>query len=164
MDNDSRARRRLAELDDSHKHRALLYLSLYRELSAEIGTERAERVMMRAIEKRGVETGRALFGTTTAATPDAVAQRFLSVSPGDGALWRHSVERPGDGSVVISVHRCPLKDAWTEAGLDDDDMARLCRIAGRFDNGCFGEAGIGFEAKTWQPGHDGCCTLTLKPR
>ncbi len=37
MTDADRARRRLAELDDSHKHRALLYWSIYQELAAEIG-------------------------------------------------------------------------------------------------------------------------------
>lgn len=164
MTDADRARRRLAELDDSHKHRALLYWSIYQELAAEIGPERAETVLMRAIERRGVAAGRALFGAMTSPTPAQVAERFLSVSPGDGTLWPHKVEHGADGSVAIAVHRCPLKEAWTEAGLSPADMQRMCRIAGRFDNGCFGEAGVGFEATTWQPGHQGCCTLTLKPR
>jgi hypothetical protein len=30
-----------------------------------------------------------------------------------------------------SFQRCPLKDAWRDAGLSDADIARLCQIAGR---------------------------------
>ncbi|MBL8700060.1 MAG: L-2-amino-thiazoline-4-carboxylic acid hydrolase [Alphaproteobacteria bacterium] len=164
MDPADTARKRLAELDDSHKHRALLYWSIYQELAAELGEARAEAILMRAIERRGVATGRALFGAMAAATPADVAAKFLSVSPGDGTLWPHQVVRHGDGSVEIAVRRCPLKEAWTEAGLTAEEMTRMCRIAGRFDNGCFGEAPVGFEATTWAPGHAGCCTLTLRPR
>jgi hypothetical protein len=56
-----------------------------------------------------------------------------------------------------------LKDAWREAGLPDADVARLCQIAGRIDNGTFEAAGFEFSADTWQPGRDGCCSLHIRP-
>jgi hypothetical protein len=62
------------------------------------------------------------------------------------------------------VTRCPLQDAWREAGLGDDDLATLCRIAGRFDHGCFAAAGVRLDAETWTPGRAGCCRLRLSAR
>lgn len=152
------------ELDLSHQHRALLYWEIYRELVAEFGAARAETVLARAIEARGRVAGAQLFGKLERRDPESVAAAFLAVSPAEGKLWPHAVERRADGSVAIHVSRCPLKEAWTGAGLTPEQMATMCRIAGRFDNGCFGESGVGFRATTWQPGHAGCCTLELGAR
>ena len=149
------------ELDASHKQRALLYWAIYREMSAELGAQRAETILARAIERRGQAAGAQLFGKLAAPTAVQVAETFLVVSPAGGTLWPHDVERHPGGAVTIRVHRCPLKAAWTEAGLSDGEMTTMCRIAGRFDNGCFGESGVAFEATTWRPGHAGCCTLVL---
>ena len=130
----------------------------------ELGAARAEAVLARAIERRGAEVGRALFGGLDDPTPEEVAGAFLAQSPADGRIFPHTARPTEDGGIEIAVHRCPLKDAWVEAGLGDDDLATICRIAGRFDDGCFGAAGIGFRAETWKPGHAGCCTLRLTSR
>jgi hypothetical protein len=151
------------ELDDAFRNRALIYWSLYEELRAELGAERAAAVLGRAIERRGAAAGAALFAGLRERTPAAVADAFLAVSPDGGRLFPHAVRRDADGAVHIKVTRCPLKDAWAAAGLAPDDMATICRIAGRFDTGCFGAAGIGFAADTWTPGASGCCHLHLLP-
>ena len=152
------------ELDLSHQHRALLYWEIYRELAAELGAARAEAILSRAIEARGRVAGAQLFGTLERRDAASVAAAFLAVSPAEGRLWPHEVERRADGSVAIHVKRCPLKEAWTGAGLTPEQMTTMCRIAGRFDNGCFGESGVAFDATTWKPGHTGCCTLRLGTR
>lgn len=126
------------ELRDSFENRALLYWHIYDELETELGPERAER------------------------TPDAVADRFLAASPDQGRLFPTEIVRR-DGEVHIKVTSCPLKDAWAEADLHAQDLAAICRIAGRFDNGLFGACGIRFAADTWQPGSTGCCHLHLRP-
>src|SRR5258708_154749 len=41
------------ELDDAFRNRALIYWSLYEELRAELGAERAAAILGRAIERRG---------------------------------------------------------------------------------------------------------------
>jgi len=156
-----REERLTRELDSSHQHRALLYWAIYQEMSQELGAAKAEAILSRAIERRGQEAGAQLFGKLVAPTPGDVAKAFLAVSPAGGTLWPHDVKRHASGAVTINVHRCPLKEAWTEAGLDDKALATMCRIAGRFDNGCFGESGVAVDAKTWRPGHEGCCNLIL---
>ena len=161
---ESSADRLIRQLDDAQKNRARLTWLIYEELRRELGAAQAEAVLARAIERRGAEVGAALFGGLAARTPDAVADAFLAQSPANGALFRHTRRAAGDGGVEIAVHRCPLKDAWVESGLGDADLATICRIAGRFDDGCFGAAGIGFAAETWKPGHAGCCTLRLSRR
>jgi hypothetical protein len=52
---------------------------------------------------------------------------------------------------------------WREAEAAEADVARLCAIAGRVDNGTVEAAGFEFQADTWQPGRDGCCHLHIRP-
>lgn len=151
------------QLSDAFANRALLYWEIYRAFAAEIGPDRAAAVLGEAIERRGDAAGRALFGKLAAPTPTAVADAFLAVSPDEGRLFPHDRTDDPDGTVHIGVRRCPLQDAWRKAGLSDEEQTLMCRIAGRFDNGCFGAAGIGFRAETWAPGRSGCCHLHLSP-
>jgi len=105
-----------------------------------------------------------MFAGIDAASPRAVAETFLATSPDCGALYPTDVMTGADGAVTIQVKRCPLQDAWRDAGLPPDRVARLCRVAGRFDTGLFGETRIGFSAETWTPGRKGCCRIRLSPR
>ncbi|MER9714459.1 hypothetical protein NKJ13_30445 [Mesorhizobium sp. M0174] len=58
-----------------------------------------------------------------------------------------------------------MKDAWVEAGVDDEKLATLCRIAGAFDRGLFEATGVRFDNVTWTPGHGfGCCHIALTNR
>ena len=68
--------------------------------------------------------------------------------------------------VSFKVLRCPLKDAWREAGIEGEAMARLCRIAGAFDRGLFEATEHAFHgSRTWRAG-DGehCCEIHLRNR
>ena len=56
-----------------------------------------------------------------------------------------------------------LKEAWQEAGLGEQEIARMCDIAAVVDYGTFEGAGFRFSAETWQPGHEGCCLLKIRP-
>jgi hypothetical protein len=73
------------------------------------------------------------------------------------------VRRDDAQALDIKFHACPLKEAWQAAGLPDERIATLCRIAGVVDNGTFEAAGFAFSAETWQPGEDGCCFLHIRP-
>ena len=76
-------------------------------------------------------------------------------------MYPTDVERSDDG-IAFKVRRCPLKDAWVEAGVGDDRLATLCRIAGAFDRGLFEATGVRFDNVTWTPGHgSGCCHIRL---
>ena len=48
------------------------------------------------------------------------------------------------GGVDIKFHRCPLREAWQEAGLSDEDTAKICAIAARVDNGTFEGPALSF--------------------
>jgi hypothetical protein len=150
------------ELEDAFRGRAHIYRVVYDELAAELGPARAEQILSRAIEKRGREIAPVLF-RGLGPDPVAVGERFLAVSPDGGRMYPNRLERR-DGALSIQVHRCPLKDAWTEAGLAPDRVATLCRIAGAFDKGLFEAAGVGFANETWLPGREGCCRIHLDAR
>ena len=151
------------ELDDAFRNRALLYLDIYRELSAEIGAERAEAVLSRAIYARGKAVALAAFTGFGPNDARALGEQFLAASPDQGRLFPTAVTRSADG-ISFKVQACPLKQAWTEAGVPDAEMATLCRIAGRFDNGLFEHSGAVVETETWSPGTEGCCCISLRDR
>jgi hypothetical protein len=69
-----------------------------------------------------------------------------------------------DDTIAFQVLRCPLKDAWQAAGVSNEDLATLCRLAGAFDRGLFEGCGVRFENRTWTPEQgDGCCWIRLSP-
>ena len=78
-------------------------------------------------------------------------------------MFRLEVFRDDADGLDIKHHACPLRDAWQEAGLSAEDVATLCRIASRIDDGTFEAAGFQFWADTWQPGGEGCCLLHIRP-
>ena len=130
------------------------------ELTADLGAERAEALMIRIIEKRGREVAAAAFAKFGPNDARAIGEAFLAASPDGGRMYPTDVERHAD-RIAFKVKRCPLKDAWTEAGVGEEKLATLCRIAGAFDRGLFEATGVRFDNVTWQPGREGCCTIAL---
>ena len=161
-DDAERAERLSRELDAAFRNRADLYRLMLDELSAELGDSKAEAIMIRAIEKRGAEVAQMAFAGFGPNDARGVGEAFLAISPDGGRMYPTDVERSDDG-IAFKVRRCPLKDAWIEAGVGDDRMATLCRIAGAFDRGLFEATGVRFDNVTWTPGHGtGCCHIRLK--
>jgi len=148
------------ELEASFRNRADLYRLMHAELVAELGLERGEALMVRIIERRGREVGGGYF-KSKGPHARAVGEAFLAVSPDEGRMYPTDVTRLANG-IEFRVKRCPLKDAWRDAGLDADTTATLCRIAGAFDKGLFEEAGVQFRNETWSEQRGGgCCHIML---
>jgi hypothetical protein len=159
----ARAEALARELESAFRNRADLYRLMLQELRAEWGHEAAERVMIRAIERRGREVAKAFAGLGPN-DARAIGEAFLKVSPDGGRMYPTQVERFDDG-IAFKVKRCPLKDAWREAGVSDADLTTLCRIAGAFDRGLFEATGIRFDNVTWSPEHgEDCCHIRLSNR
>jgi len=150
------------QLFDSYKNRALIYYHIYEELTRVLGPEQAEGVLKRAIHRRGQERGRE-YAQFAPNNLTAVKETFLAHLPDDGRLFEPEVLTDTPEALDIKFHRCPLREAWVEAGLSDELVARLCRIAAEVDYGLFGGAGFRFYADTWQPGGEGCCCLHIRP-
>lgn len=148
------------ELEASFRNRADLYRLMHAEMVAELGRERGEALMVRIIERRGREVG--AFFRSKGPSALAVGEAFLAVSPDQGRMYPTDVVRHAEG-IDFRVKRCPLKDAWCDAGLDADTTAALCRIAGAFDKGLFEAAGVSFRNETWSEQRGGgCCHIMLK--
>ena len=161
---DQRTEKLARELELAFRNRADLYRLFLDELRAEFGATQAEELMVRTIEKRGREVAQAAFSAFGPNEARAIGEAFLAVSPDEGRMYPTDVERSAT-HIAFKVRRCPLKDAWVEAGVGEDDLATLCRIAGAFDRGLFEATGVRFENVTWTPGHGpGCCHITLTNR
>lgn len=150
------------QLYDSFKNRALIYYRLFLELSKEVGEEQAEELMKRAIYTRGEEKGKK-YAQYAPSDLEALKEAFVAGIPDDGNMFQPEVLRCDGEALDIKFHGCPLRDAWQEAGLPEEMVARMCRIAARIDNGTFESAGFRFWADTWQPGGEGCCFLHIRP-
>jgi len=160
-DQTTRIERLRAELESAFRNRGDLYRLMYETLSRELGADKAEMLLDTAIEERGREVARAAFSSFGENDARAIGEAFLKVSPDEGLMYPADVERFEEG-IEFKVRRCPLKDAWVQAGLDADRVSTLCRIAGAFDRGLFEETGIRFENWTWKPGDGpGCCRIRL---
>jgi hypothetical protein len=143
------------------KNRALIYLEMYDVLSEEFGAAKAEALLTRAIFRRGLAAGKSLAKHA----PDDLAglkASFLANVPGGEGIFRPEVLRCDQDRLEMQLHGCPLKDAWREAGLAEEKIATLCRIAGAVDKGLFEGAGFRFENRTWTPGATGCCFLSVR--
>ena len=150
------------QLYDSFKNRAMIYYLIFDELRAELGAERAEAILTRAIYRRGLQIGSSKFARFAPCDLAGLEGAFLDGIPDERRMFQPEILRSGAEGVDIKFHACPLREAWQEAGLPDDEVATLCRIAARIDNGTFEGAGFGFSADTWQPGGEGCCRLHIR--
>jgi hypothetical protein len=150
-----------SQLWASFKSRAMVYLEVYRVLDEELGAERAAGLLKKAIYRRGCEIGRQFERFGPGDLP-GLKQAFLDILPDDGKVFEPEVIACDDSRLEIRLRRCPLKEAWQEAGLDETQVARMCEIAGVVDNGTFEAAGFRLKSETWQPGRSGCCHLFIE--
>jgi hypothetical protein len=148
------------DLEAAFRARANLYRLFHDELTARLGRVEGEALMARVIERHGSEA--AAHYRRPGADARAVGEAFLAASPDGGRMYPAAVERQQDG-IDIRVERCPLKDAWRDAGLSPERVATLCRIAGAFDKGLFEAAGLRFSNETWSAERGGgCCHIFLR--
>jgi hypothetical protein len=81
----------------------------------------------------------------------------------NGEMFRPEVKRCDSEALEIQMHRCPLKETYQQAGLSEEEVAKMCHIAAVVDDGTFEGAGFSFSAQTWTPGKEGCCLLKVTP-
>jgi hypothetical protein len=150
------------QLYESFRNRALLYYLIFDEMRRELGAETAEEIMKRAIYRRGAQKG-LRYAQFAPHDLEGLRESFLSNSADEGRMFEPEVVHSDPQALDIKFHRCPLREAWMEAGLPESEVATLCRIAARIDDGTFEAAGFRFHADTWQPGGEGCCYLHIRP-
>jgi len=151
------------QLKNAMQARALVYAAVYDELEAELGAAKAEAIMKRAIHRRGLAIG-AQFARFGPRDVEGLRAAFLAFIPDGGRPFAPEVKRCDAGGLDIKFHACPLKEAWLEAGMSAEKVAKLCSIAGVVDNGTFEAAGFAFHADTWRAGDEGCCFLHVRPQ
>ncbi len=149
------------QLYDSFKNRAIVYYLIFDEMRRKLGAETAETILGDGIYRRGEQLGQRLtqYGP---ANLSGLKDAFLAGIPDEGRMFRPVVTRDDPAALDIEFHHCPLLEAWQQAGLPDTEIATICRIAARIDNGMFEAAGFVFSADTWRPGADRCC-LHIRP-
>ncbi|MGH8687503.1 MAG: L-2-amino-thiazoline-4-carboxylic acid hydrolase [Burkholderiales bacterium] len=143
------------------KNRALIYMETYDVLAEELGAAKAEELLTRAIYNRGRAMGKN-FAKFAPADLKGLKESFLASVPGGADIFQPEVKKEGAAELEFLLHGCPLKDAWREAGLAEDKVATLCRIAGAVDKGLFEGAGFKLQNRTWTPGATGCCFLHIE--
>ena len=145
------------------KNRAMMYYYIYKEVGQELGPQKAARLLKRAIYKRGLEVGRMLAEYGPDDLEGLKAAFMEKVVPHDGSMFAPEIIACNSQELEIKFHRCPLKEAYLEAGLTDDETATMLEIAAQVDYGTFEGAGFTFHADTWKPGRTGCCHLHVTP-
>ncbi len=145
------------------KNRALMYYHIFDELRKEIGEKKATAVMKKAIYKRGLNVGKQLtkFGPNDF---KGLAKAFIGWDPDGGKMFKAEVLRCDREALDLKFHGCSLRDAWQEAGLSDEETAKICSIAAAVDIGTFEGAGFEFFAETWKPEFGNGCFLHIRPR
>lgn len=150
------------QLRAAMKSRAMVYAAMYEEIAAEFGADKAREICKRAIYKRG-ESIAHCFAQHAPADLGGLKDTFLNFIPQGQHLFKPEVVRCDADELEIQFHRCPLKEAWAEAGYDGAALANLCDIGGVVDYGTFEKAGFRIQSDTWQPGREGCCRLHIRP-
>jgi hypothetical protein len=130
----------LEKLRDEIKNRALIYREIYLRLSAELGAESAARLMGEAVYERGKDKGEQLRDKI--GEPD-LARLAGAVMRGKDEMdaFGHEIVEVTDARAVLRLTRCPLVEAWDEAGLSPDEKKTMCDIACQVDFGKFEGAG-----------------------
>jgi hypothetical protein len=150
------------QLYDSFKNRAILYYLIFDELRSELGPKKAEELMKRATYRRGVDKAKK-YAPYAPLDLSGLKKEFIGGIADQGRMFEPEITRDEHEVLDIKFHRCPLREAWQEYGLPEEEVATLCRIAARIDNGMFEAAGFKFTADTYQPGGQGCCFLHIRP-
>ena len=149
-------------LYEANRERALIYLSIYREMRNRHGTDEAIAVIRAALIERGREFGESL---KQFAPRDfrGLCDAFAYV-PDGGVMFSPEEIRCDDVSLELKMRKCPLKEAWQSAGVTDDELKVLLRCASAMDVGSMEAAGFDLQINTWQPGEEGCCHLKITER
>jgi hypothetical protein len=150
------------QLYSAYKNRGMMYYHIFVELKKEVGAEKATEIMKRGIYSRGLEIGKK-YEQYGPADLQGLRDAFLASSADQGRMFQPEVLHCDAKRLEIKMRSCPLKEAWQDAGLSDQEIARMCDLAAVVDEGIFTGAGFQFSGETWQSGQEGCCRLQIRP-
>lgn len=150
------------EVVGAMKMRARMYYHIFCELRDEVGEEKATAIMKNGIIKGGKDLA-VKFTDFAPGDLKGLKEAFLGSIPDNGSIFSPEVVKCDDDDLIIQFHSCPLKEAYEEMGLDDEEKEKILAIAAAIDGGLFGSAGFNFTSTTWKPGQEGCCRLHITP-
>lgn len=127
-------------LRDEVKNRARIYHLIYKELSKEVGEERAVAILKRAIYERGKEKGVQLAKKIGEPDIKKLAEAFVEGKEEIDAFG-HEVVEIDENHALLRLNQCPLVEAWNEMGLSSEDQKTMCDFAYQVDFGKFEAAG-----------------------
>ena len=142
--------------------RAQAYAHVFDVLREKFGVDQALALLSESTRRLGSVMGTryAEFGPSDLA---GLKSAFLGEIPAGDVMFQPEVRRCDAEVLEIQFHRCPLKEAWEEAGLPEAERETLCALAGVVDLGTFEAAGFRITSDTWKPGRGGCCRLSIRP-
>lgn len=150
------------QLEGALRNRAMLVAALLDELEPELGAERAEAALARALRRRGEGAGRRFLADCAPADFARLRERFIDFLPDHGCMFEIETTRCDAGGLGLKFRTCPVKAAYEAAGLTPERMQALLRISGAGDVGLFEGAGFAIRNDTWTPGDEGCCHLHVE--
>ena len=143
------------------KNRARIYAHIYRELSKEVGEDKATMILKKAIYARGEEKGEQLSDRIK--TPDLHELAVASVEgKGEMDAFGHEVVSENPDYLLLRLNRCPLVDAWKEAGIPPEGRKKMCDLAYQVDFGKFEAAGYRLTFDCRIADEQGSCDLRIE--
>jgi len=142
--------------------RAMFYHRVFEEMRDELGEDVATKIMKKAIFRRGADIADN-FAPYAPADLEGLKEAFLNFIPDAEHMFAPEVAESTEESLRIHFHRCPLKEAWQDSGIEGEELEHMCGMAGCVDEGTFGSAGFNIEVDTWKQGREGCCRLHITP-
>lgn len=146
-------------LYQANRERALFYLDFYREVRDRHGADEAIAVLESVIRKRGEAFGK----TLDKFAPDdfqGLCEAF-SYAPDGGKLFSPQVIRCDKEGFEVKMRKCPLKDAWQDAGVTNQELMTLLSCASVIDAATMEAAGFDLEVSLAGADEAGCCYLKV---
>jgi hypothetical protein len=130
----------LSVLINELKNRARIYIQIYRELTKEVGSEKAVEILKKALYARGQEKGAQLKARIGEPDLHQLAIAFVEGNA-DMDAFGHQIVQEHTEYVLLRLNGCPLVEAWKDAGLTPEEQKLMCDIAYQVDFGKFEAAG-----------------------
>jgi hypothetical protein len=151
----------LNALKDEIKNRARIYALIYRELSGELGAEKAADILKKALYARGKEKGLQLAAKIGKPDLHRLAVAFVE-GKRDMDAFGHEVVQEQSDFILLRLNRCPLVEAWNDLNLSAEDQKILCDIAYQIDFGKFEAAGYKLDFTCRIAGGGQSCDMCVK--
>jgi hypothetical protein len=144
----------------AHANRALIYTEVLKEMRRELGEERTSEIFKRALYNHGANMAQMMGYPKDL---EGFKDWLLEFLPAGGQLNAPEVVRSSAEELVVKFPRCPLKEAWRMAGLNETEVADMCDHADASDHGFFGSM-FDYTMDLWSTQPDDACVLTFRPK